>query len=208
MDVDAVQQRAGDALLVAGDDLVGAGARLDRVAVIAARAGVHRRDQLEVGGKSQRALGAADGDHLVFHRLAQHLQDAHAELGQLVQEEHAAVRQGDLAGVRLVAAAHQPGVRDGVVRGAEGPAADQRHVRRELVGDGIDAGHIQRLVDGHARQDARHGARQQGLAGAWRPNHQDIMPAGRGHLQGALDVLLAFDLGKVGLHLDRADPRV
>ena len=57
---------------------------------------------------------------LVFHRLAHDFQDAHAKLGQLVQEEHAAVGQRDLAGMRLVAAADQPGVADGVVRGAEG----------------------------------------------------------------------------------------
>ncbi len=150
----------------------------------------------KLAGKGQRALGAADGDDLVFDGLAQHFQDARAELGQLIQEEHAAVRQRDLAGVRPVAAAHQPGVADGVVRGAEGAVADQRHIRRELVGHGVDARHIQGFVDGHARQDARQGARQQGLAGAGRTDHQDVVPAGRGHFQGALDVLLAFDLAE------------
>ena len=48
-----------------------------------------------------------------------------------------------------------------------------------------------------------HGARQQGLAGAGRADHQHVVPPGRGHLQGALDVLLPFDLGEIGLHIDR-----
>ena len=77
---------------------------------VALWAWVHRADELEVGREGQRALRPADGDGFVFHRLAHHLQHAHAKLGQLVQEEHAAVGQADLAGVGLVAAAHQPGV--------------------------------------------------------------------------------------------------
>jgi Right handed beta helix region len=80
------------------------------------------------------------------------------ELGQLVQEQHAAVCQRYLARVGPVAAAHQSGVADGVVRGTEGAVLDQWHVRRELVSHRVDAGHIQRFLDGQAWQDARHGA--------------------------------------------------
>jgi hypothetical protein len=61
---------------------------------------------------------------LGVQRLAQHLQCALAELGQLVQEQHAAMGQADLARSRPLPAAHQPGVADGVVRGAEGPQLD------------------------------------------------------------------------------------
>ncbi len=45
--------------------------------------------------------------------------------------------------------AHQPGVRDGVVRHPEWPVADQRRVPGQLVGHRVDARHVQRLVDGH-----------------------------------------------------------
>jgi hypothetical protein len=53
----------------------GAGALLDRVAVIAAGVGVHSRHGLEIGGEGQRALRLAGGDHLVFDGLAHHFQD-------------------------------------------------------------------------------------------------------------------------------------
>ena len=43
-----------------------------------------------------------------------------AELGQLVQEEHTAMRQADLARSRPMSAAHQPGIGDGVVRRGNG----------------------------------------------------------------------------------------
>ena len=123
-------------------------------------------DQLEIGGEGQRALRPADRDDLIFDRLAHHLQHARAEFGQLVQEQHAAVRQGDLARVGLVAAPHQPGMADGVVRRAERPVADQGHFRRQLVGDGVNAGHVQRLVDGSCAAGCPAWPRQQGLPGA------------------------------------------
>ena len=44
VDVDAIQQRAGDALLVAADHRIGAGALFDRVAVPTAGTGVHGPD--------------------------------------------------------------------------------------------------------------------------------------------------------------------
>ena len=69
-----------------------------------------------------------------------------------------------------------------MVRGAEGPVLDQGRVRRELVGDRIDAGHVQRLIDRHARQDARPGARQQGLAGARRTDHSHVRDKRQLHL--------------------------
>ena len=41
---------------------------------------------MKAGGEGQGAVGAADGDDAILDRLAQHFQDPHAELGQLVQE--------------------------------------------------------------------------------------------------------------------------
>ena len=55
------------------------------------------------------------------------------------------MRQADLAGPRPLPAADEAGVRDGMVRRAERPVADQRHVARQHPGDGIDARHVQRL---------------------------------------------------------------
>ena len=123
--VDPVEQRAADALLVAGDSPGGADALLARVAVVAAGTGVHRAEQHESGGKGRRPLGAADGDDFVFHGLAQNFEGALAELGELVEEEDAAVGEADLAGSGPAPAADEAGVRDGVVGRAEGPRAYQ-----------------------------------------------------------------------------------
>src|SRR5438552_2939277 len=61
VDVYAVEEGAGEALLVAGYHCRGAGALLHRVPAKTARARVHGTDQNEVGGERQGAACAADG---------------------------------------------------------------------------------------------------------------------------------------------------
>ena len=79
--VDAIEQRAGDAALIALDQIRRAVADAADVAVVPARTRIHRRDQLEVCGKVGLPRGARDGDVARLHRLAQHVQYAPVELG-------------------------------------------------------------------------------------------------------------------------------
>jgi len=63
VDVDAAEQRGGDAVVVLALDLDGGAAAFAlRVAVEAARAGAECGDEDEVGGESHRAGGAGGGD--------------------------------------------------------------------------------------------------------------------------------------------------
>jgi hypothetical protein len=57
------------------------------------------------------------------------------------------------------------------------------------------AEHLGRLK---RREQGREPLRQHRLAGAWRPDHQEVMPPGGGHFERALGGLLAFDVAKVG----------
>ncbi len=108
------------------------------------------------------------------------------------------VAEGDLAGAGHGAAAHEARVGDGVVGGAEGAVAHEPGAGREQARDAVDAGHFQRLVVGHGREDGGDGAREQRLAAAGRPAHEQVVPAGGGDGERALGVLLADDLGEVG----------
>jgi len=67
------------------------------VGQVAARARIQGRDEHDLGRKRERGLRAADGDHTVLQRLAQHLQRVAVELRQLVEKEDAVMRQADLA---------------------------------------------------------------------------------------------------------------
>ena len=67
------------------------------VAQMAARARVRSRDQHESRGERDRTIGAGKPDLPGFHRLADTLQNRALELGELIEEEHAVVRERDLA---------------------------------------------------------------------------------------------------------------
>ena len=103
LQVDAVQQRAGDAVQVLLHLPVAAHAGLGGVVVVAARAGVHGGYEHEACGIFHVALHARDGDFAVFQRLAKHFQHVAAEFGQFVEEQHAVVSQADFAGLGIVA---------------------------------------------------------------------------------------------------------
>ena len=117
--VDAVAQRPGDAARGSVPGRRRAAAAPGRVAVPAARAGVHRRDELEAGREDDRPPDPRDRDPALLQRLAQRLQRGPVELGQLVEEEHAVVREGDLARRHPRPAADERRVRGGVVGRAE-----------------------------------------------------------------------------------------
>ncbi len=116
VDVDAVQQRATHLVEVFLHHTGRADAFLVGMVVVATRTRIHRRHEHETGRILHREPRAADGDHTILQGLAQDLQHLALELGQLVQEEHAVVRQADLAGLGEGSAAHERHIADGVVR--------------------------------------------------------------------------------------------
>ena len=70
--------------------------------------------------RSGGILRSANGDEALFERLPQHLQGPLADLGELVEEQHATLRASNLAGADL-GAADQPSLRDCVARRTEWP---------------------------------------------------------------------------------------
>ncbi len=198
VDVDPVQKRPADALLVSGH--LGRGARTfsDGIAIEAAGAGVHGPHQREVGREGERPRRPGDHHLVILHRLAEHFERAPVELGQLVQEQDPAMGQTDLPRLRPASPAHQAGVADGVMRRAERPMAHQGRLRRQHAQDAVDLRHLQGFVDGHRGENGGHRAGQERLSGARRTAHQDVVRSSSGYLQGSLDVLLSLDLGEVG----------
>ncbi len=91
------------------------------------RTGVHRGDELEAGRQDDRAGSPDDGHPPVFERLPEGLEHVAAEFGQLVEEEHALVRPGHLAGCQERPAADHAGVgTEGSTSGRGGGASWRR----------------------------------------------------------------------------------
>src|SRR6185437_12735983 len=173
------------------------------VVEVTAGAGVHGRGQHEARGEAERHCGARNGDLTVLKRLAENLEDVARELGKLVQEEEAVVREADLAGTRDHAATDEAGVGDGVVRCAEGTLRDQTFVLVEDAGDGVNLGGLERLFEAQRREDRGQALGEHRLAGTWRADHEDVVPARRCDLERALGNVLSAYVAKVGEVIER-----
>src|SRR6266581_4390059 len=113
--IDAVEQRPGDSLPIALHLKRAATAFALQVAKIAARTGIHRRNEHQLRGKSDATCRARHGDLPVFEWLAQYFQRRSLKLGQLIEKQHAVMCDAYFTGVRKRAAAEQPNVADSVM---------------------------------------------------------------------------------------------
>jgi hypothetical protein len=134
--------------------------------------------------------------------LTQHFQPAAVMLRQLIEEEHAMMRQADLAGRRRAAAADHAGIADGVMRRAKRTPLEQRLIGRQPPQGAVDTGRLQALHGSQRRQDGRQPLRQHRLAGARTADHQHNVTAGCHH-QGTLGQHGHRALEKTGRCLQR-----
>ncbi|MNL06636.1 hypothetical protein D3C87_1272760 [compost metagenome] len=99
-------------------------------------AGIHRGDQLKARRKLRGVQRPGDNHPARLQGLTQRLQGTAAVLGQFVQEQHAIVRQADLAGARPASPSHQGGNGCGMVRRAKRRLAHQGLRQARQGGDG------------------------------------------------------------------------
>ena len=141
-------------------------------------------------------VGARDRDLAGLERLAQRIEHLRLEFRQLVEEEHAVMRERDFARPRAQAAADQRRHAGGMMRRAERPAVGERAVL-DLARDRGDHRDFEQFGRRQRRQDRRQPRRQHRLAGAGRADHQQVVAAGGGDLERALGALLALDVVEV-----------
>ena len=99
----------------------------------------------------------------LLERLAQDLEDLAAALGPFIQEAHAMVGQRLVARHRHMAAADQPRIREGVVRRATRAGGDPRRTVPSEARDAVDTRGLNRLGEGHRRQDGGHAHHVKGV---------------------------------------------
>ena len=197
-EVEAVEERPRDLVAVRRDPRGRALALEPGVAACAARTEVHRRDEAEARGKEGAPADPRDGDDAVLERLTERLQHGPWELGQLVQEEHAPVREADLTRPRHRAAADHGRRRGAVVRRPERRRGDEARAGRERAGHRVDPRHLERLVVRQRREDRRQAAGEHGLARARRPREQEVVRTGRRQLERPAAAFLPADVPEVG----------
>ena len=203
--VEAVEQRARELLAEARQPCGRAGAA-GRVALAAAGAEVHRRDQLEAGREDRAAVGAGDADDAVLERLAQRLQHRALELGELVQQQHAAMRQARLARAagRCRRRRSRPSRRSGAGRG-RAATTTERVLARKQPDHRVDTRHLERLLVAERRQDPRQPAREHRLARAGRTGQEQVVAPGGGDLERPAPRRCPFTSARSGHEVRRAD---
>ena len=97
VEIDAIEQRPGNALPITLHLHRTATAFAFQIAEVSARAGVHRRDEHELGRERDRAGRARNRNPAVFQRLAHHFESRAFELRQLVEKEDAVVGEAHFA---------------------------------------------------------------------------------------------------------------
>lgn len=192
----SVEQRAGDLCLIVRRALRCPGAGEARIPEIAAAARIHRRDQLDARGECDVRIGTRDADRARFERLAQRIEDGALELGKLVEEQDAKMRQADLAWLHLETAAGQRRHRGGMMRRPERPGA-RKAATLQRAGDRLHHRDFERLGGIERRKYARKAGRHQRFAGTRRADHQQIVPARRRNLQRTLCRLLPAYLPQI-----------
>jgi len=187
MNIHPVHQRAGDFGHVAFNLGRRAAAPPHSRAEITARAGIHRRNQNKPCRKTKCPFGTGDGNLSFLKRLTNHLEHVAGKLRKLIKKEDAVMSQRQFPRSRMGSAANQrrPGSR--MMRGPHGACGNQCLVFGKKADGRINPRGLQRLRQGHRRKDGSHSLRQHCLAGAGRPNHNQIMPAGSGNRQRPLD---------------------
>jgi hypothetical protein len=146
------------------------------VAKESARARVHGGDQHEPCGERDGSGRASDRHASLFKRLTQHLEGASIELGHLVEEQHAVVRQRDLTRPRNGAATNERHIRDRVMRRAKRPLTEKADARWQCASHGMDRRALQRFVERERRQDRSQPPRHHRLSGTGRALQQEVVP--------------------------------
>ena len=116
VEVDAIEERAGDALAITLHLERTAAAFAFQIAEVAARTGIHRGHEHELGWEGYAAGCARDRDFAVFQGLPHHFERGAFELGKLVEKEDAVMREADFARRGDGGAAQQANIGNGVVR--------------------------------------------------------------------------------------------
>ena len=71
-----------------------------------------------------------------------------------------------------IAATNKPGMRNGVMGGAEGTGADEGNIGWELIADGVYSGDVRGFIDGQMRKDGGQRPCQEGFSSTGGTNHQ------------------------------------
>src|SRR5215469_475460 len=145
--IDAIKQRAGNALAIALHLHRTAPAFALEVAEITARAGIHSGHEHELGGKRDAPGRARHSDFPVLERLTHHFQCRSLKFREFIQKKNTVMRNTYFAGIWKRAATEQTDVADGVMRRAKRSRRYKGLFGIEQTSDAMDFGRLDRFIE-------------------------------------------------------------
>ena len=195
--VDAIQQRTGELARVAQAFAGLANARAPRISEEAARTRIHRGDEKQVARKDQGPRGPHDRNAMLLERLPDGLQDVAPELRQLVEEQHAAVREGRFAGRGAGPAPDQTRRGNPVVGCPKRRVGQETGSGRERARDRMDLRDLDRLRGRKRRKNPGKPSGEHRLSGSGRSRKQQVVAPRGADLGGAAGDELSPDFREV-----------
>ena len=167
-----------------------------RVAEVPALAGVHRGHQHEFARVGYLAGCARDCELPVLHRLAE-VVEYRPEFGELVQKQHAVVRQRHFPGLGVWPAARKPHAAYRVVRRSERPPEKLVFRKLRQPRGGVYAEDFEKFVEGRQGHYRRNALCYHALPRARGPDHQQVVPARHRDFHRPADLVLPLYVGEV-----------
>ena len=197
MNINAVEERSGNALTIPLHLPWRTPALALRVTIESARTRIHRRDQHDVRRKSQTPRRTRDGHLSVFQGLAHHFERRSLKLRQFVEKKHAVVRKAYLTRRRIGRTAKKSDIGDRVVRRAEGTDGDKVVFPVEQPADAVDLGCLDRFLQRHGRHDPGNPLGQHALARPRSADHKQVVSTSDRDFKSPLHRGLALHIGKI-----------
>lgn len=183
--IDAIAQRPAEPARMSLHHVHGTTATIERTAPPSAGTRIRRGHQLEACGEFDALARARQFDAAFAERFAQTLEAVGPELGEFVEQQHAAMREGDLARAQRTPSSHQTPRAHGVVGSTQGRTLHLERVDGQATAR-EDAPALPHRLTIERRQQLGERACEQSLATTGRSLQQQVMPSGGSHHQRAL----------------------
>ena len=129
VEINPVQQRAGDALAITLHLARAAPAFALQVAEVSTRARIHCRHQHEFARERDAAGSTRNRDASILQRLAHHFQGGPMKFRKLIEKEHAVMSKAHLTGIRNRAPSEQADIANRVMRRTKRARRHERLLR-------------------------------------------------------------------------------
>jgi hypothetical protein len=140
-------------------------------------------------------MGTVDSHHALLKWLAESIESWCCKFSKLIKKQHPTMSERDLTWPdELRTASNQRHLAQRVMGVSKRWTCFQSTINQPQPSSTPNHGRLERTIRGKIIEEANKTLSQHGLARAWGPAHEEMMPTGSGNLQGQTPDSIATDL--------------